>query len=204
MGTTNLEINRLCITIQTGPNWNTLCQPAKPLLKCAYCKSLMPNCSWAMSVTNKKLISITIKITTTHALKFVQLWIAAPQLKSKYMTVHTCNLCNVQINYGYWTCINIYRSKQNTPVDMMSRMKLDRRRFEAAHLRYAMLTTMEIYKDIEPVPMHTDVYESLRTITPNFYECFTKRFAGKILRMLKLILMWVQLCEQRKLAIIHP
>ena len=98
-------------------------------------------------------------------------------------------------------------SKTNTPVDMMSRMKLDRRRFEAAHLRYAMLTTMEIYKDIEPVPMHTNVYESLRTITPSFYECFTKTFAGKNLVkvMLKLILndMWVQLFEHSKPVIIH-
>ena len=80
------------------------------------------NAELATSVTSKKLISVTIKITTTHALKFVQLWIAAPQLRSKY--IRTCNLGNVHINYDYWTCINTYRSKQSTPVDVMSPMKL--------------------------------------------------------------------------------
>ena len=64
------------------------------------------------------------------------------------------------------------------PADLTNRMKLDRRRFEAAHLRYAMLTTMTNYEDIERIPMYTDVYESLKIITPAFFESFTKRFAG--------------------------
>ena len=60
----------------------------------------------------------------------------------------------------------------------MTRMKLDRR-FEAAHLRYAMLTIMGTYENIKAIAMHTDVYESLKAFTPDFYECFTKKFAGK-------------------------
>ena len=77
----------------------------------------------------------------------------------------------------------MYRSKKTTPVDLVTRMKLDRRRFEAAHLRYAMLTIMGTYENINPTPMHTDVYESLKAFTPNFYECFTTKFAGKFLQM---------------------
>lgn len=41
-------------------------------------------------------------------------------------------------------------------------MKLDCR-FEAAHLCYAMLTVVE---NIKPIPMHRDVYESLKAFTP--------------------------------------
>ena len=57
-------------------------------------------------------------------------------------------------------------------------MKLDRR-FEAAHLRYAMLTVMGSYENIKPIPMHTDVYESLKAFTPDFYDCFTRKFSTK-------------------------
>lgn len=72
-----------------------------------------------------------------------------------------------------------YIRQKSASVDLMTRMKLDRRRFEAAHLRYAMLTIMGTYENIKAIPMHTDVYESLQAFTPDFYECFTKKFAGK-------------------------
>lgn len=84
----------------------------------------------------------------------------------------------VNTKHNHIISIFFHRATQHTPVDLMSRMKLDRRRFETAHLRYAMLTTMATYPDIESIPMHTNVYESLKLFPPKFYECFTKRFAG--------------------------
>ena len=59
----------------------------------------------------------------------------------------------------------------------MSRMKLDRRRFEAAHLRYAMLVIMGSYSNIKQIPLHVDISESLKAFS---YECFSERFAGTI------------------------
>ena len=66
------------------------------------------------------------------------------------------------------------------------RIKLDRRRFEAAHLKYALLMTQSQYPHIdESISVSTEVYESIKRVTPKFYTSFCMKYSGKYSNMLK-------------------
>ena len=67
--------------------------------------------------------------------------------------------------------------------ELQHRLRLDRRRFEAAHLKYAILTTQSRYPQIAAgsITMNTDISATLEVITPNFYHAFTNRYAGTYL-----------------------
>ena len=62
----------------------------------------------------------------------------------------------------------------------MSRIRLDRRRLETAHLKYAMLKTQSRYGATlsSSIPMQTDFCKTLEKFTPLYYEAFTSKYAG--------------------------
>ena len=64
------------------------------------------------------------------------------------------------------------------------RIRLDRRRLEAAHLKYAVLTVQNHYPSlaVHPIPMSTDVSSMLQMFTPAFYDAFTQMFSGEMNR----------------------
>ena len=63
-------------------------------------------------------------------------------------------------------------------------IRLDRRRFESAHLKYAVLMTQNRYPTIGvgPIPMYTDIYitTTLEKYTPHFFEAFCQRYSGTV------------------------
>ena len=63
------------------------------------------------------------------------------------------------------------------------RIRLDRRRFEEAHLKYAMLMVQARYPTMAtgPLPIATDISDTLEKFTPAFYEAFTHRYSGKLI-----------------------
>ena len=62
---------------------------------------------------------------------------------------------------------------------LYSRIRLDRRRFETAHLKYALLVMEKRHENIKThIPMQTDLSETLQAFTPLFYEAFTKKYSG--------------------------
>ena len=66
--------------------------------------------------------------------------------------------------------------------ELHTRIKLDRRRFESAHLKYSMLMTKSEYQHLSsfPVFMTTDVSDSLKKFTPLFYDSFCEKYSGKL------------------------
>jgi hypothetical protein len=65
--------------------------------------------------------------------------------------------------------------------NLLSRIRLDRRRFESGHLKYAMLMTVGRYQQISGVPitMSSDVTDMLEKFTPKFYDAFTTKYSGE-------------------------
>lgn len=64
------------------------------------------------------------------------------------------------------------------------RQELDRRRFEAAHLKYACLKLASQYPEavsFSSIKVETDVQDSLSTITPALFSSFEARYAGWLL-----------------------
>ena len=63
------------------------------------------------------------------------------------------------------------------------RLKLDRRRFEASHLRYSMLKVMSRYPHmLSPDTdrcIKSNLAETLDAITPHYFVAFSNRYAGK-------------------------
>ena len=61
------------------------------------------------------------------------------------------------------------------------RARLDRRRLETGHLKYAMLMTQSRYPGIAPcpIPMAADITYTLQKFTPPFYDAFTRRYSGE-------------------------
>ena len=60
-------------------------------------------------------------------------------------------------------------------------MKLDRRRLEAAHLKYAVLTTMARYPDIcnhKGLTISTSLSDTIEDTAPMFYKEFMSKYAG--------------------------
>lgn len=63
----------------------------------------------------------------------------------------------------------------------LQRQEMDRRRFEAAHLKYACLQMASRYPNaisISHVKVEGDVTDTLREITPSLFHCFETRYAG--------------------------
>jgi len=61
------------------------------------------------------------------------------------------------------------------------RIRLDRRRLESAHLKYAMLSLQRLYPELLTVPVIVtgEVKETVMKFTPYFYKAFCSRYAGK-------------------------
>lgn len=61
------------------------------------------------------------------------------------------------------------------------RIRLDRRRLEYAHLKFAMRTTQINHPSTatDPIPMETDISKSLAPFTIRLYEAFSKKYARK-------------------------
>ena len=65
---------------------------------------------------------------------------------------------------------------------LTKRQSLDRRRFEAAHLRYAVLQVAAFYSELlltQGLFVYPDVEKTLSIITPALYSAFQARFSGK-------------------------
>ena len=63
------------------------------------------------------------------------------------------------------------------------RQQMDRRRFEAAHLKYACLQMAARYPDAissAHVKVETCVTDTLNEITPPLFGCFETRYAGML------------------------
>ena len=62
--------------------------------------------------------------------------------------------------------------------ELNDRMKMDRRRLEAAHLRFSTLL-VAVQFDLER-KIHSDSHITLSEIMPIFYDAFKKAFASKL------------------------
>lgn len=67
-----------------------------------------------------------------------------------------------------------------TSDSLHDRIRLDRRRLENAHLKYAVLTTQSRYPStaVGLIPMHTDISSTLADFTVRFYKAFSQRYPG--------------------------
>lgn len=62
----------------------------------------------------------------------------------------------------------------------LERSKLDRRRLEAAHFKYAVLTVASWYHDdIPTIAFSPDLHSTLLEFTPSFQRAFHKKYSGK-------------------------
>lgn len=58
---------------------------------------------------------------------------------------------------------------------------MDRRRFEAAHLKYAVLKTASHFKQqfqCENLPIYSDVAQTLQEVTPKLFQPFQDRYGS--------------------------
>ena len=64
--------------------------------------------------------------------------------------------------------------------DLHGHIRLDHKCFEAAHLKYAILTTHMHYPEIRStvVPIHWNVMETLQEFTALFYDAFSNKYAS--------------------------
>ena len=61
------------------------------------------------------------------------------------------------------------------------RQKMDRRRLEAAHLKYALLQTVAEYPNIfsdSDMVVSTDIQDTLQQLTSKYYSAFQSRYSG--------------------------
>lgn len=59
-------------------------------------------------------------------------------------------------------------------------MRLDRRRLEAAHFKYAVLKVMKRYPDtFQQQKISVTLADTLKKVTQDFYTAFTTRYSGK-------------------------
>ena len=72
----------------------------------------------------------------------------------------------------------MYRCKADEQLNF--RIRLDRRRFELAHRKYALLMTKKCYAAIAAtrLPMQTELSETLQAFTPLYYKVFTQKYSG--------------------------
>ena len=67
---------------------------------------------------------------------------------------------------------------------------MDRRRFEAAHLKYACLSLAEQYPEavnFSSVQVEADIKHMLNTITPALFKSFEARYSGWLFTSGKII-----------------
>ena len=66
--------------------------------------------------------------------------------------------------------------------DVLSRLQLDRRRLEAGHLKYAILSASGRYhvftSDQGCIAIDSDVSVTLKDFTPIYFASFTQKYAG--------------------------
>ena len=77
-----------------------------------------------------------------------------------------------------WTLYLLYTNFRN----LKKRVKLDRRRLEAAHLKYAFLITATNYHGLfstSDMAVYPNIQETLQRITPKYYSGFQTRYFGK-------------------------
>ena len=59
------------------------------------------------------------------------------------------------------------------------RLELDRRRLEAAHIKYACLQVVNTYPTaFKNFEFKDDIMDTLNQVTPVFFQCFEARYAG--------------------------
>ena len=75
----------------------------------------------------------------------------------------------------------IINHNRNDGDQLQFRIRLDRRRLESAHLKYAMLRLQSRHPLTSKIPikMTSDVSDMLQKFTPVFYEAFSKAFSGE-------------------------
>ena len=65
---------------------------------------------------------------------------------------------------------------------IISRMSLDRRRLEDAHIIYAILNVMRWYpngfSDVDKILKPAHFNDILSHLTPVFHKCFSEKYAG--------------------------
>ena len=73
--------------------------------------------------------------------------------------------CSNMRNNIILTCVvHVHRCADK---QLYSRIRLDRRRFETAHLKYALLMMQKRHENIKThIPMQTDLSETLQAFTP--------------------------------------
>ena len=92
-----------------------------------------------------------------------------------------CFVLNLSARQSEAKCLEsnfVFVHRSELQSNLYHRIRLDRRRFEAAHLRYAILNTASCYPDLlsGPLAMTTDVSDVLQKISPTYYEAFTQRY----------------------------
>ena len=76
--------------------------------------------------------------------------------------------------------ISVFHAMLSYSVTTIERSKLDRRRLEAAHFKYAILNVMEWYSETikEEVIFCPDMNKTLLQFTPRFQLAFHKKYSG--------------------------
>ena len=64
--------------------------------------------------------------------------------------------------------------------ELRLRIRLDRRRFESAHLKYAMLKIQQHYPPLSTIPVSVagEVKDTMLNFTPAFYKAFCEQYSG--------------------------
>ncbi len=71
-------------------------------------------------------------------------------------------------------CINRAQEK-----GLHQRLKLDRRRFESAHLQYAMLKTASRYPQLSSsTSVSSNLHDTLQKFSPAYYAAFMAKYSG--------------------------
>lgn len=89
-------------------------------------------------------------------------------------------------------CSFVYR-------ELGERLKLDRRRLEAAHLRFAALQVMGEFKFKRII--YPDCHITLTELTPRFFDSFQKKFASELVLLKMFVNLndfdnYVMICNQ--------
>ena len=76
-------------------------------------------------------------------------------------------------------CNDYYSKQTEQEVSVKNRLQLDRRRLEAAHLKYAILQVNTRFQLLEAnIAIESDISSTLKEFTPIYYKSFAQRYAG--------------------------
>ena len=70
--------------------------------------------------------------------------------------------------------------------ELHHRARLDRRRLQAGHMKYAILMTQQQYPETSQCQVGSDIVSTLEEFTPLFYNAFALRFSGIYFTILNL------------------